>query len=80
MSTRRPFEPFRLFMSDGSSYPVRHPDQVIVTARAAYVGLRVNGKSQVAQDVVICDLMHVSRLGPLDKRRANGRKRARDDA
>ena len=72
---RRPFEPFTLCMSDGSSYPVRHPDQVIVTPRAAYVGVRVNGKRGLDQDVVICDLVHVTRLGPLAKRGAKGRSR-----
>ncbi len=62
---RRPFEPFGLYLSDGSSYAVRHPDQVIVTPRAAYVGVgRDGGGEPIVQDVVICDLVHVTRLGP----------------
>ncbi|MCH8966362.1 MAG: hypothetical protein IID43_01670, partial [Planctomycetes bacterium] len=35
----RPFEPFGIYMSDGSTYPVTHPDQVILTARAAHIGI-----------------------------------------
>jgi hypothetical protein len=26
---RRPFLPFRVFLSDGSTYDVRHPDQAL---------------------------------------------------
>lgn len=63
---RRPFEPFAVHMSDGSMYPVTHPDQIIVTPRAAYVGLDSDADGLTAQDVVICDLIHITRLGPLD--------------
>lgn len=66
---RRPFQPFGLHMSDGSMYPVRHPDQVILTPRAAYVGVDVDPEAPLAQDVVICDLIHVTRLAPLDGHR-----------
>jgi hypothetical protein len=72
---RAPFEPFAVSLSDGSSYEVRHPDQVIVTPRALYVGIAGNGRSPVAQDVVICDLVHVTRHVPL--RRARSRRRSR---
>ena len=60
----RPFDPFTICMSDGSNYPVRHPDQVILTPRAIYVGTRATPKNPVAQEVVICDLVHVTRLVP----------------
>lgn len=63
---RRPFEPFAIYTSDGSTYSVTHPDQIIITPRAAYVGLGNDPEGLVAQDVVICDLIHVTRLGPLD--------------
>jgi hypothetical protein len=70
---RAPFEPFAIFLSDGSRYEVRHPDQVILTPRAIYVGIAGNGRSTVAQDVVICDLVHVTRLVPA--RRPRSRRR-----
>lgn len=47
-------------------YPVTHPDQIIVTPRAAYVGLDTDDEGLTAQDVVICDLVHITRLAPLD--------------
>jgi hypothetical protein len=64
---RRPFEPFIIYMSDGSSYPVKHPDQIILTPRAAHVGIGRNGGRPVAQDVVICSLGHITRLGPVPR-------------
>jgi hypothetical protein len=71
---RVPFQPFRLFMSDGSHYDVRDPDQVILTPRAVYVGIP-GGGDLVAQDVVICDLVHVTRLAPARGRRTKRRPR-----
>ena len=64
----KPFEPFGIYMSDGSAYPVKHPDQVILTLRAAYVGISgSNGQRLIAQQVVICSLVHITRLGPVPR-------------
>ena len=67
MLTTTPFEPFGIYMSDGSAYPVTHPDQVILTPRAAHVGIgsAPNGRGRAVREVVICALVHVTRLGPL---------------
>jgi len=62
----RPFEPFGVYLSDGSSYAIRHPDQVIVTRRAAHIGIPRDGDDDlIAQEVVVCALVHVTRLGPV---------------
>ena len=71
--TRKPFEPFSLFMSDGTSYEIRHPDQVLLTPRALHVGVRPQARPFVVQEVVICDLVHVTRLGPAPRRQARRR-------
>ncbi len=65
--TTAPFEPFGIYMSDGSTYPVTHPDQVILTPRVAHVGLgrARNGRGRTVREVVICALMHITRLGPV---------------
>ena len=60
---RRPFAPFRICMTDGRSYDVRHPDQVIVLRSRAVVGIGGNG---VAESVVDVALVHVVRLERLD--------------
>ena len=72
--TTRPFEPFGLYMSDGSAYPVTHPDQVILTPRAAHVGVGSTRNSRVVRDVVICARVHITHLGPLPKAPRQRRK------
>ena len=74
MLTGRPFDPFGIYMSDGSAYRVTHPDQVILTRRAAHVGLRNGRSGAVAREVVICALVHITRLGPLPKTSRKRRK------
>jgi hypothetical protein len=71
---RKPFQPFSVEMSDGLSYSVWHPDQVLPSLRALYVGILESEKELVAEDIAICDPMHVTRLVPLRARR-NGRRR-----
>ena len=71
---RQPFRPFTIHMSDGSAYTVAHPDQVILTPRAAYVGIGNGEDDAVVQDVVICDMVHITRLGPEPKRPRKRRK------
>jgi hypothetical protein len=56
-------------MFDGAKYDVLHPDQVLLTPRAAYVGIGNGDGERVFQDTVICDLVHVTRLAPLRRRR-----------
>ena len=41
---RRPFEPFRLHVSDGTVYEVRHPELVIVALGSAVVGMPTAGQ------------------------------------
>lgn len=69
-----PFEPFAIHLSDGSTYEVRRPDQVLLTPRAVYVGVQNGRHERVFQDIVICDLVHVTRLAPVRRaRRRTGR-------
>jgi hypothetical protein len=60
---RQPFVPFRLHVSDGAAYDIRHPEQVLVTRRAAHVG--VGGDGPIPDHAVIVALVHVSRLEEL---------------
>ena len=43
---KRPLEPFRIQVSDGSSYEVRHPELVMVGLRSAAIGVPVAGQDQ----------------------------------
>lgn len=70
----RPFESFGIYLSDGSSYAVTHPDQVILTPRAAHVGIGRARNGRVVRDVMICALVHITRLGPVPKAPRKPRK------
>lgn len=72
--TTRPFVRFGIYLPDGSACPVTHPDQVILTPRVADVGIRSNGNGRVVRDVVICALVHITRLGPVPKAPRKRRK------
>ncbi len=68
----RPFEPFRLFLPDGETLDVRHPDMCIVSRSAIYVGTADPRSPGVAQRVTHCSLLHITRIEPL-----NGARNAR---
>ncbi len=72
---RHPFEPFRIFMSDGESFDVRHPDFCIVALTTVYVGAADPKQRRVAVRVAHCALNHITRIEPLDgQRRRPARK------
>ena len=63
---RQPFEPFRLVMTDGTAYAIRHPGLLWVGQRSAMVGLTGKpGKTFYERSVKI-DLLHIIRLEPLE--------------
>ena len=61
--TQRPFRPFRLVMSSGESYEVRHPEMAMLTRTDILVGV---GESEegVAAEFRICSLLHVTAVEP----------------
>jgi hypothetical protein len=62
----QPFEPFRLVMSDGEGYEIRHPDLLWVGQRTAYVGLTGQPGQTFFERAAKVDLLHVVRIVPLD--------------
>jgi hypothetical protein len=63
---QRPFEPFRLVMTDGEGYDIRHPDLLWVGQRTAYVGLTGQPGQTFFERAVKVDLLHIIRTVPLD--------------
>jgi hypothetical protein len=59
---QQPFEPFRLVMTDGASYDIRHPDLLWVGWRSAMVGLTGEPGKQFYERSVKIDLFHVVRV------------------
>jgi hypothetical protein len=61
-----PFAPFRLVMSDGRTYDIRHRDQVIVTPGSAVVGQPSPEEVGLYESTDLIALSHVMRLEPLE--------------
>jgi hypothetical protein len=63
----RPFEPFRISLSDGQRYEVRHPENAIVSRTTVLVGVPdPRGPDGPAERVVTCALVHITRMEALN--------------
>jgi hypothetical protein len=62
---KQPFGPFRILMSDGPSYEVRHPELAIVQRREVVIALP-QISDRLAERLVYCDPLHVTRIEPID--------------
>jgi hypothetical protein len=62
----RPFEPIRLYLSDGATFDVLHPNMCIVSRSAVYVGIPDPKVAGVAVRVAHCALIHITRIEPLN--------------
>lgn len=62
---QQPFHPFRLLMTDGVGYEVRHPDLLLIGRRSAVVGTTDHEGEPFYERTVRVDLMHVIRVEPL---------------
>lgn len=63
--SRRPFRPFRLVMSSGRTYDVRHPEMALLTRTDIVVGIDV-ADDGVPAEFKICSLLHVAAIEPLN--------------
>ncbi len=68
---RRPFRPIRVYISDGSSYDVRHPELMFVTRSEVVIALDP-GNDAVPERSVYCDPVHITRIEPLDGKKRKG--------
>jgi len=62
---RRPFEPFRVHLTDGVTYDVRHPEMVLPATLTAEIGLPADPAVPIAERIVTVSLVHMVRLEPL---------------
>jgi hypothetical protein len=69
---QQPFEPFRIVLTGGKGYEVRHPNMLLVGKRSAIIGLAGHGCEPYYERTVKVDLLHISRIEPLVK--PHGRK------
>ncbi len=63
----RPFQPFRISLSDGQQYDVRHPDIAIVSRSTVLLGIPgPRGPDGPVERVVTCALVHITRMEVLN--------------
>ena len=66
--SRFPFEPFRVRLSSGDAYEIRHPEMALLLRNGIYVALPEkpsNGTEELPDKAVWCSLLHVAALEPV---------------
>ena len=64
---REPFHPFRITLTDGRIYDVRHPEMAMVGRSTVAIGLPANGKDETIYDrLVTVDLLHIMQTEHVD--------------
>jgi hypothetical protein len=56
---RQPFEPFRVILTTGATYDIRHPDLIMVGRRSAIIGVTKRPDGTVYENTMQVDLLHV---------------------
>jgi hypothetical protein len=69
----RPFRPFRLVMSSGQTYEVRHPEMAMLTQSDMLVGTDLSDDG-VPAEFKICSLLHVTAIEPVTGPSSRGRQ------
>ena len=66
MLQQRPFQPFRIRLSDDIVHEIRHPEMVMATPMSLIIGTPTpNVPFPAVGDYVIVSLLHVVQLEPL---------------
>jgi hypothetical protein len=68
----RPFVPFRVVLTEGTSYEIRHPELFMLGKRSAVIGLAKNPEQTFYDASIVVDLLHIVRLAPIDTATAAG--------
>ena len=74
---KRPFEPFRICMTDGRTYDVRHPDLCVPSRSTVYVGVPDPKARRTVVRMDQCAYAHIVRFEPINgstKRRATKKR------
>ena len=69
----RPFLPFRLRMSDGTAFEVRHPEMLMVSRTIVAMAMH-KPKARRPEAIVLCDPAHITRIEPVLDGDANTRR------
>jgi hypothetical protein len=63
---QQPFQRFRVHLTDGMVYEIRHPDMAIVTPSTMFIGVPAPGQTDgTAEHVEMVSLLHITRVEPV---------------
>jgi hypothetical protein len=63
----RPFVPIRIALTDGRTFEVRHPEMLMLGARAIVIGIPQEGaKDPIFEHSITVTLLHVVSVEPLE--------------
>ncbi len=71
LQRKRPFTGLRIYVSDGESYEILHPEMMLVTPTLVHIALPPLVEGVPEGGSVYCDPVHITRIEPL-----NGPKRS----
>jgi hypothetical protein len=74
-----PFKPFRMHLTDGSSYEVRHPELILLGRRSLILGIPIRPEGRIIETAVHIDFMHIVRMDYLDGERRRASRRRNGD-
>ncbi len=64
---RLPFVPFRMTLTEGSTYEIRHPELCMVGRRSAIIGIITrDDPDRLFDRSVDVDLLHIVKLEPIE--------------
>jgi hypothetical protein len=69
---QRPFVPFRLVLTEGTAYEIRHPEQVMLARDSVVIGVpSQTGEEDFFETTALVDLFHVVKLEPIPAQAAS---------
>ena len=59
---KRPFEPLRLYVMDGTIYDIRHPEQCMVGVTSVIVGVTAKSGQMPFERMIRIDCQHIHKV------------------
>jgi hypothetical protein len=69
--SRRPFDPFRVVLSSGDTYEVRHPEMALLLRNGIYIAVP-EAAEDLPENAVWCSLLHVAAVETITSSRRPG--------
>ena len=74
---KRPYPGYRIYVSDGAHYDVRHPEMILIHDRLIHIAEPPMKGKVPAGENIYCDPIHITRMEPLNGHRMQSKRRGR---